>query len=219
MGDDSEIDHRGTPVRRSRSWDGGTPVGQERTVSYESEDRYWTDYLRVALPVIGLLLMLALFWWWAQQFIGDDGDPDDVALATQTNIATLPAPTPTNTVEVVVQPTESDNETSTPDDGSGGENGGSGEDETPSNGEQTQNCEFSEGQIVRVAEENVRLRTDPVVDADNIIVESISQENDLRILADCFEEDGEGNEFWFVRDQNTSQTGYVAGEFLVAAEE
>ena len=61
-----------TPGRRTRSWDSGAPTGQERTVSYESEERYWTDYLRVALPVIGLLLMLALFWWWAQQFIGDD---------------------------------------------------------------------------------------------------------------------------------------------------
>jgi len=77
-------------------------------VSYESEERYWTDYLRVALPVIGLLLMLALFWWWAQQFIGDDKDGNQVALeATQTTeIATKAAPTPTNTLEVVVEPTQ-----------------------------------------------------------------------------------------------------------------
>ncbi len=85
-------------------------------MSYESEERYWTDYLRVALPVIGLLLMLALFWWWAQQFIGDDGNEGDLASATQTAIATIAPPTPTNTVEVVVQPTTgSEDATEDPD--------------------------------------------------------------------------------------------------------
>ena len=46
------------------------PTGQERTVSFQPEERYWTDYLRIALPVIGLLVLLLLLWWWANQFIG-----------------------------------------------------------------------------------------------------------------------------------------------------
>ena len=31
---------------------------EERTVSYQPEERYWTDYLRIALPVFGLLLLI-----------------------------------------------------------------------------------------------------------------------------------------------------------------
>ena len=58
-------------------------------MSYESEERYWTDYLRVALPVIGLLPMLALFWWWAQQFIGDDKDGNQATVTDPTEEVTL----------------------------------------------------------------------------------------------------------------------------------
>src|SRR5687768_3412493 len=132
MRDEPGIDRRDSPVRRSRSWDGGTPVGQERTVSYESEDRYWTDYLRVALPVIGLLLMLALFWWWAQQFIGDDGNANDLAQVTETNFATAPSLTATATVQVVIDSTPGADPTSTTD---GGETDDGEADLTPSDGQ------------------------------------------------------------------------------------
>ena len=78
------------------------PTGQERTVSYQPEERYWTDYLRIALPVIGLLLLIGLFWYWANSIIGD-GDDDEptsttVALANVDEInapATPPPPTAT----------------------------------------------------------------------------------------------------------------------------
>ena len=110
-------------------------------MSYESEERYWTDYLRVALPVIGLLLMLALFWWWAQNFIGDEKSPDEVANQISTEIATQAPPTPTFTVEAALSVTEAAGETPTTV-------GGVATDETPSPDPTTQDCGFSPGDDV-----------------------------------------------------------------------
>jgi len=62
-------------------------------VGYQPEERYWTDYLRIALPVVGLLLMLGLFWFWAASLIGDEDDdsPGNVAANTPVPTATSPA--------------------------------------------------------------------------------------------------------------------------------
>ena len=182
-------------------------------MSYESEERYWTDYLRVALPVIGLLLMLALFWWWAQQFIGDDGSPADVAESTQTTeIATRPPPTATVTVETVIQPTQV-NETSTPDEA--GNNGGS-DDGTPSDDGSTDECEFTAGQQVLVTEDGVRLRQDPSLADDVEIINTLDAGTPLSIIGDCYAEDEAGNRFWRVRNQETSRTGYISADYIEA---
>jgi hypothetical protein len=73
-------------------------------VSYQPEERYWTDYLRIALPVIGLLLLIGLLWYWASALIGDGGNeppptPELQAVITPINEAT-PAP-PTATAAVI----------------------------------------------------------------------------------------------------------------------
>ena len=47
-------------------------AARPRTVQADPDDRYWTDYLRIALPVIGLLLVIAVFWYWAQQLIDNE---------------------------------------------------------------------------------------------------------------------------------------------------
>jgi hypothetical protein len=82
-------------------------TSEERTVSYQPEERYWTDYLRIALPVVGLLLLIGLLWYWASALIGDGGDqppqtPEQAAVITPVNESTPPPPTPT---AVVIAPT------------------------------------------------------------------------------------------------------------------
>ncbi|MCA9862629.1 MAG: SH3 domain-containing protein [Thermomicrobiales bacterium] len=80
---------------------------EERTVSYQPEERYWTDYLRIALPVVGLLLLIGLLWYWASALIGDGSPaqaptPEVAAIVTPINQATPAPPTPT---AVVIAPT------------------------------------------------------------------------------------------------------------------
>lgn len=76
-------------------------------MSYQPEERYWTDYLRIALPVIGLLLLIGLLWYWASALIGDGSSnqaptPEVAAVVTPINQATPPPPTAT---AVVIAPT------------------------------------------------------------------------------------------------------------------
>lgn len=111
----SEEEQEPTPTPRNNRSSGtggnGGNGGRQRTVQFEPEERYWTEYLRIALPVIGLLLMLGVFWYWAQQLISDDGNTTEPTATEQTigsaDIVTptvLPAtPEPT---QVVVVPTD-----------------------------------------------------------------------------------------------------------------
>lgn len=96
-------DEEPAPPRNSRSGGGGSGNGgRQRTVQFEPEERYWTEYLRIALPVIGLLLMLGLFWYWAQNLINDGNSTEPTAteqmigapgIITPTAIPSTPEPT------------------------------------------------------------------------------------------------------------------------------
>ncbi|MDP9366632.1 MAG: SH3 domain-containing protein [Chloroflexota bacterium] len=67
-------------------------------MSYQPEERYWTDYLRIALPVTGLLILLMLFWWWGTSIIGggDDAPPPTQAAAVISEV-NAPVASPTAT--------------------------------------------------------------------------------------------------------------------------
>lgn len=73
--------------------------GRSRTTAYQPEERYWTDYLRIALPVLGIILMVGLLWVWASNLLGNDV-PDG-------------EPTPDDTIGVVQTQTPDPNEVNT----------------------------------------------------------------------------------------------------------
>jgi len=178
-------------------------------MSYESEERYWTDYLRVALPVIGLLLMLALFWWWAQNFIGDEKSPDEVANQISTEIATQAPPTPTFTVEATLAVTEAAGETPTT-------GGGVATDKTPAPDPTTQDCGYSPGDDV-VTTDIVNLRSSAEVTDENL-VETLPEGTNLQIISDCYESSG-GTDFWQVKVSETAEKDWVAADYIQASDE
>lgn len=85
-------------------------------MSYQPEERYWTDYLRIALPVAGLLILIGLLWYWASALIGDGASqppptPELAAAITPINESTPAPPTPT---AAVIAPTPGPPPTATP---------------------------------------------------------------------------------------------------------
>lgn len=76
-------------------------------MSQPSEERYWTDYLRIALPVLGLLLLIGLLWFWASALIGGPSSTPPVAtvVAQVTVVSEVPSDTmPMATAVVIGQP-------------------------------------------------------------------------------------------------------------------
>ena len=79
-GGDDDDPNRVTPPPREPQRPAGTP---ERQFSYYTEQRYWTDYFRIAAPVLGVILILGLVWFWLGSLM-DGGQP-----------APTPSPSPT----------------------------------------------------------------------------------------------------------------------------
>lgn len=71
----------------------------ERGFSYYTEDRVWTDYLRIAAPVVAVILVLALIWIWINHMLGGGGTP-----ANQPSPTTVPAivASPSQTATAVI---------------------------------------------------------------------------------------------------------------------
>lgn len=53
--------------------DPNRPGGNDRQFTYYPEERYWTDYLRIAAPVLGVIVLLGLAWFWLSHLIGGSG--------------------------------------------------------------------------------------------------------------------------------------------------
>jgi hypothetical protein len=190
---------------------GGSGGGRQRTVQYQPEERYWTEYLRIALPILGLILMIGLLWYWALQLTGDDNGDDPTPTdppGTTEVIAPVATPTPEPTEEVIVPtPTSEPTEevVSTPE-----------EEETP---EETDDGDTGDGEIaigsaVIVTEDGVNMRDDATINGN--IVRALDAGEVLSIEDGPFEADD--YIWWEVIVEETAETGYVVQEFLEPAE-
>jgi hypothetical protein len=211
----------GTRRRRTRSG----KLGQEQSVSYQAEERYWTDYLRIALPIAGLLLLLGVFWYWASTFIGDDADDDPqtpVAQIVETPI-TANTPTPTlsaaiNLTPVTVEPTQ-ETQSTEPTQETEAEPTATTAEETTDPGTDTDTDtgtegQFVEGDFVVVNDNDVNLRTDATTESESLGTLILGEQ--LTILSSESVDDGTYI-WWNVEDLDGNQ-GWVAGQFLDPSE-
>ena len=200
---------------------GGGRGGRDRQVSYYSDDRYWTDYLRIAAPIIGVLIMVGLFWFWASSFLGDDnngnntggvagtstslpiigsttvsGSPTARANASPTltivRTPNAPAPTPTTATGEEPAPTE---------DTSGGET-----DVTPPGGEGV--YAGATVQVAGTGGTGANMRADASADADIIAVEL----DGTQLMTTGESVDADGYTWWPVTGDDGD--GYIVADFL-----
>jgi hypothetical protein len=204
------------------SGSGGGRGGRDRQVTYYADDRYWTDYLRIAAPILGVLLMVALFWFWASSFLGDDNKNNTTGGVAGTTTA-LPiigstpgrgTPTakasPVGTLTIVKTPVAQEpTATTAPDEGPAPteDTGGATTDETPPGGAGVYN-----GAQVKVAGTGgtgANLRADASADADVIAVEL-----DGTVLTTTGEAvtDADGNTWWPVSGDDGE--GFIVADYL-----
>lgn len=203
------------PPRSSRS--AGSSGGGDRPSSYQTEERYWTDYLRIALPIAGLLLLLSVFWYWASSFIGDDDSgtqtpvvavnvtPQDQPTFTPT-LADAIQLTPVNPTATSAVPAEPTQPPAQPTQAPAEPTQAQAEPTTA-----TTTGAFNEGDLVVVNDNDVNMRADASTSAE--IVDTLSQGAELRVLSGTPTE-AEGYTWWNVSDDALGVTGWVAGDFL-----
>jgi hypothetical protein len=187
-------------------------------LNYYSDERYWTDYLRIAAPILGVLLLVVLFWLWASSFLGDDGEPGSGVVATGTT--TLPTIGPTATAGgtgvaggtptspiVITTVTSQAGATNTP---STGEPAAT---DTPA--EPAPGGEIFPGASVVVANtggDGANLRTDATGDSE--IIATLLDGTQLTVTGDAVENGG----FLWWPVTGESGDGWMAADFLALAE-
>jgi hypothetical protein len=226
------------PRRRPRSTrtvrSGGPAAGNTRVAQHQPEERYWTDYLRIALPVVGLLLMIGLLWFWATQLIGDSPDTTDPE-TEEIGLVSQGTPEPTNEpAQVQGETTVPQNNTigigdapSTPETTTG-DTTGTGEEPATSDNQAEQPADapaddtapetdtgalFTDGDAVVITEDGVNVRPDATLAGEPVDMLDAGQE--LLIAGGPVE--AEGYVWWQVILPDGS-AGWVVQDYIEAAE-
>lgn len=188
--DDDDMAHHGpSSGDTSRSSGGGN-------FTYYPEERYWTDYLRIAAPVLGVIILLALAWFWLSHLIGGgNGTAVDITPSSASNPALAASPTATTstgTPVIVATATAAS-----------------------SNGTPAAGGEIANGAKVVVANTNgdgVNMR-DSASTTGNVVA-MLPEGTALTVTGDSVK--AEQYTWWPVKDAD-GQSGYIASDFLKVA--
>lgn len=198
--------------RRSSGTSGGAGAsgGRQRTVQFQSEERYWTEYLRIALPVVGLLLMIGLFWFWAQQLIGDDNSTEPSPTAQPGLVVTptesIATPTPTEQTQIV-QPTAVPTQPAVATQPPATQTTDNQATPPPATGE------IAIGGTVITNDDEVNLRPEASTTGDPL--STLSKDTTLTVIDGPVEADGYT---WWQVETAEGQTGWVVADFLTPSE-
>jgi hypothetical protein len=177
------------------------PYDSERTpFGYQPEERYWTDYLRIAAPVVGVILMLGLVWFWVASMLNNN-DEDVAVNDDDVSGPVIPSETPTP-----VDDTEDDADAPitimTPE--------AEDEDVDDTNGEPTP-TEIGPGTTVLVTgtgEAGLNIRTSATTEAE--VVDSVAEGTELTVTGESQQADG--FTWWPVEVDGV--TGFVVADFV-----
>jgi hypothetical protein len=188
-------------------------------VSYQTEERYWTDYVRVATPVVGLLLLLGVFWYWASSLIGADSEDPPATTAASVTVIAAPTSTPTSTPEVVLEaetavPTATEGATEpspTPRQAAEGEPTKAPTEATEEPTQEPEPGSFAEGEVVLSSDDGVNMRAEPSTESEVLEVLSLNQE---LTVVDGQPQEGDGIVWWNVRNEESGNVGWVSEDWL-----
>ncbi len=221
----TDVDQPASRTRRvpredsARSRSSGDGGGRQRSIQFQPEERYWTDYLRIALPIIGLLLMVGLFWYWVQMLI-DDPSPTDEPVSTATtegqpelaSTGSTPAPTPPGVVNNGQAPAVG---ATPPPAEEAPENEENEPEETPPPEGADEGANFAAGDSAIITEDGVNMRQQPTTAEENVVAE-LSANTVVEIRSGPTDAD-EFN-WWEIVVEETGESGWVAEDFLEPAE-
>ena len=191
-------------------------------MSYQPEERYWTDYLRIALPLVGIVLMLGLLWFWAAALIGGDEsnvEPTDVPLVASTEVNATTA-TPASKPATTLQPTPGPAVSPTPVPGAQPPATGAAAVQTPTPAgvatSLTPAADFPLGASLRVINGPINLR-DAATAVNSGIVRELPTDS-MVTTTGAWQIGADGLIWWPVAlADDASVTGYVADDFVVMA--
>jgi hypothetical protein len=219
---EGEPDYTDQPTRRApgaprEAAEGGGNSGgsgRQRTIDFQPEERYWTEYLRIALPIIGLLLMIGLFWFWASQLANGDDPDDPVATTTPgSTIIVTAESTPEPTEETIIPPTTEPEPTDEPESTPADE-----EEPTEEPEESTGGFEPLQGVVVTEEGDGVNLRADASTASESL--GTLPAGTVLEIQDGPFEADG--YVWWEVVVSSgdlANTVGFIAEDFIESAED
>lgn len=189
---------------------GQDPYDDDRPpFGYQEDERYWTDYLRIAAPVVGVILMLGLVWFWVANMLnGDDEDFDNNGDDPSGPVIDSETPEATEEEEdagdepVAVTTPEGE-------EGDGDANGEEGEEEEES---PTTLSPGATAVVVGTGEEGLNVRESASTEAE--VVNSIADGTEITITGES--EQADGFTWWPI---DTGEiTGYVADDFIELSE-